>query len=99
MTGQRTEIPKPLSPRDECLQDGRHVLRGLLAGSEVLCCYDPQRQSAATYHVEQKLWRIQVPVSLGEYLGGLRHAGVELAEGADLQAWLDAVASRQGAAN
>ena len=90
---------KPLPPRDECLQDARHVLRGKLAGAEVLCCYDPLRHSAATYHVDQKLWRIQVPVTLAEYLEGLRNNGIKFPDGSDLQTWLDAVATASPAAD
>jgi len=88
---QQTTIPKPLAPRDECLQDGRHVIRGELAGETVLCVYDAQHQVAATYHMQQKLWRMQCPIALQEYLGALEANGVVLPDGVDLQKWLDAV--------
>jgi hypothetical protein len=91
---QTTNIPKPLPPRDECLQDGKHVLRAKLAGSDVLCCYDEQRQSAATYHAELQLWRIQVPLSLHEYLQALVTAGFDLPGGSDFVTWITAVTGK-----
>jgi hypothetical protein len=91
MSENRYQVPKPLAPRDEVLQAGDFVMQGRLDGHEMLCCYDPERRTAATFHVGLGMWRMQCPISADEYLTGLQAAGVELPDGADLQRWLDAV--------
>ena len=96
MSERRMTIPAPLAPRAEILQDGRHVIAAEHASGRVLVVYDPVHHCGGVYHIAHELWRIQVPVSLGEFLEGLRSAGFTLPDGEDLQRWLDAVAELGG---
>lgn len=67
------------------------------AGGPVLVVFDPLRHVGGVYHLEQEVWRLYVPIPLHEFLGALASNGITLAEGADLQTWLDAVAQLAGA--
>ncbi len=78
-------IPFPCGPSAETLQNPSRSIKGLGPSGELLICFDPERQCGAVFHMSLNLWAISCPMSPGLFV-------YVLPDGADLQAWLDAIA-------
>lgn len=94
---QHTMIPAPLTLRPLVLQGGRHLIRASSPHGRCLVAYDPVTMAGGVYHETGEIWAVYAPIRLQEFIGSLSWRQIQIAEGEDLQTWLDAVAELMGA--
>lgn len=80
---------EPRAPHADSLANPRLMIRD--RSGKLLVCFCPRHMVGGVYDLEVRAWTLYTPMEPCEFIAALPNLGVQLADGPDLQVWLDAI--------
>lgn len=91
MTESATAVYAPKVPSHDTLTNPSMMIRD--ATGAVLCVYCPKNKCGGLYDLQLHGWTIFGPLTADEFVRALPRLNVRIADGPDLQVWLNAIAA------